>query len=130
MLPSLPWVFIRSALVGLVATAGDLGTLAFLVHVVGLTPVQANVPGLLVGVTIQYVGNKYVAFGDSSKDHVRQGGLFLLVEAGTLILNSVGFHLLVTQTAIPYLLARLLVTLVVYCGFSFPLWGRIFKTRG
>ena len=124
-----PWVFIRSALVGLVATAADVGALALLIQVVGLSPVQANVPALLVGIGIQYVGNKYVAFGDRSNDHVRQGALFLLVEAGTILLNVAGFHLLVTRTAIPYWLVRPIVTCAVYCGFSFPLWAKIFKPR-
>lgn len=125
----LPWTFVRSALVGLVATAADIGTLAFLIRLVGLTPVQANVPGLLVGLAIQYVGNKYLAFRDMSNDHLRQGGLFLVVEAGTLVLNVTGFHLLVTLTPLPFYLARPLVTAVVYCGFSFPLWTRIFRAR-
>lgn len=127
--PRLPWTLIRSALVGLVATAADVGTLALLIRGLGFSPVGANVPALLVGVAVQYLGNKYVAFRDRSRDHVRQGSRFLLVEAGTFLLNSAGFHLLVTQTALPFTAARLIVALTVYCGFSFPLWARIFRPR-
>lgn len=118
----------RSALVGLAATAADVGTLALLIQVVGLTPVQANAPALVVGVTIQYLGNKYLAFRDTSANHLRQGGLFVLVEIGTFLLNVGGFHLLVTRTPVPFYLARPLVALAVYCGFSFPLWARIFRS--
>ena len=125
----LPWTFIRSALVGIVATVVDVGALALLIHVAGLTPVQANVPALVLGVVIQYLGNKYIAFGDPSRNHLRQGGLFLLVEAGTMLLNVLGFHLLVTLTPLPYYVVRPVVTLAVYCGFSFPLWTRIFRRR-
>ncbi len=124
-----PWTFIRSALVGVVATAADLGTLWLLIRGLGVPPVGANVPALLVGVTVQYLGNKYVAFRDMSRDHLRQGSRFLLVEAGTFLLNSAGFHVLVTQTALPFYAARLVVALAVYSGFSFPLWARIFRTR-
>lgn len=125
----LPWTFIRSVAVGLVATAADIGTLALLINVAGLSAVQANVPALIVGIAFQYLGNKYFAFQDQSKDHLRQGALFTLVEAGTILLNIVGFHLLVTLTPIPYYLVRPLVTLSVYCGFSYPLWKKVFAPR-
>ena len=120
-------VFVRSVLVGLVATAVDVGALVLLIHVGGLSPAIANVPALLLGVLLQYLGNKHLAFGDRSKDHLRQGGLFALVELGAVLLNAAGFHVLVTATPIPYGLARLLVTLAVYCAFSYPLWTRIFS---
>lgn len=119
--------FVRSVLVGLVATAVDVGALLVLVQLGGLSPVAANVPALLLGVLLQYLSNKYVAFRDPSPDHLRQGGLFALVEVGTLALNAAGFHLLVTLTPVPCALARPIVTLVVYCLFSYPLWTRIFS---
>ena len=121
-------VLLRSAAVGIVATGVDIGALFVLIEGLGVPAVWANVPTLLLGMAVQYVGNKYLAFGDTSPDHVRQGGLFLLVGLGTLLLSAVGFHLLVTLTPIPYGLARPLVALVVYLGFSFPLWRLIFKS--
>lgn len=121
--------FVRSVLVGLVATAVDVGALCVLVHLGGLSPLAANVPALLLGVLLQYLGNKYLAFRDPSPDHLRQGGLFALVEVGTLLLNAAGFHVLVTSTRVPYALARPIVTLAVYCLFSYPLWARIFSGR-
>lgn len=119
--------FVRSMLVGLVATAVDVGALFVLIHLLGLTPVAANVPALLLGVFLQYVGNKYLAFRDPSPDHLRQGGLFALIEIGTLLLNAAGFHVLLTMTTVPYALARPTVTLAVYCLFSYPLWARLFS---
>ena len=123
-------MLLRSAAVGIVATAVDVGALFLLIEGLGIPAVWANVPTLTLGMAVQYVGNKYVAFRDTSRDHLRQGGLFLLVGIGTLLLSAVGFHLLVTLTTIPFGLARPLVALVVYLAFSFPLWGRIFKTAG
>lgn len=119
--------FVRSVLVGLVATAVDVGALFVLVHLAGLSPAAANVPALLLGVLLQYLGNKHLAFADRTSDHLRQGGLFALVEVGTLALNAAGFHVLVTLTRVPYVLARPIVTLAVYCLFSYPLWARIFS---
>lgn len=120
-------VFLRSVGVGLLATGVDVAILLLLVHVAGITAAQANIPALLVGVSVQYFGNKYVAFGDRSSDHLRQGSLFAIVEGGTLGLNAVGFHLLVTLTSVPFPLARIGVALAVYVAVSFPLWRLIFR---
>jgi putative flippase GtrA len=123
------WVLVRSSLIGLVATLTDLGSLFVLVHGLGLTPAQANVLSLLPGLLVQFFGNKYFAFGDRSRALLRQGGLFALVEFGAFLLNVLVFHLIVTLSALHYILARVLGTALVYLGFSFPLWGLIFRTR-
>jgi putative flippase GtrA len=105
----------RSAAVGLVATISDLATLTLLVHVAGLS---------------KRVGNKYFAFEDSSKKIVKQGSLFLLIEAVAFGLNVLLFDLLVTLTPIHEILARLLGTNITYLGFSFPLWSFfVFRMR-
>lgn len=117
----------RSAAVGILASAADLVVLVLLVHGCGLGPRTANLPALLVGVFIQYFGNKYWAFEDRSTDHLRQGSAFALVELGTLALNAGGFHLLVAFRVLPYPLIRVLVSLSVYLGFSYPLWRRVFR---
>jgi putative flippase GtrA len=121
--------FVLSALVGAAATVVDLVTLWVLVEVVGLSPAIANVPALVLGVGAQFAGNKYLAFGDRSKDLLRQGGLFALVEAGALVLNALLFHALVSWSPLPYLAARLASSSLVYFAYSYPLWGRIFSTR-
>lgn len=119
-------VLTRSALVGVVATAIDLATLALLIDVLGVAPVAANIPALIVGVAAQFVGNKYYAFNDRSRDLARQGARFLAVEMGALALNALTFHLVVTLTPAAPLAARLVSSSLVYFGFSYPLWGRIF----
>lgn len=114
----------RSALVGLAATAADMLALVVLVQVLGLPPTVANVPALLAGVAVQFFGNKHFAFRDPSRDHVRQGALFAVVEAGALLLNALAFHVLVQ--ALPYPVARAVGSALVYFVYSYPLWGRIF----
>lgn len=118
--------FLRSTLVGAAATLGDLAALTLLVEVFGLLPAVANVPALLLGVGVQFAGNKWFAFQNRSRDYVRQGLQFAAVEAGTIALNAIAFHVLVTATPIPYAIARLLGTALVYVAFSYPLWKRIF----
>ena len=117
----------RSLLVGAAATVADLGSLALLVHVLSVAPELANVPSLLAGLLVQFVGNKWFAFRDTSRDLLRQGGLFAVVEVGALTLNAVAFHLLAVVGPLPPLVARLVGSAVVYVGFSYPLWRRIFR---
>jgi putative flippase GtrA len=118
--------FLKSSLVGAIATVVDLAVLALLVELVGLHPGAANVPALLLGVAIQFAGNKWFAFGDRRRELLSQGLRFMAVEAGTLALNAVLFQLLIAIAPLPYLLARLVATAAVYLGFSYPLWARIF----
>jgi len=125
--PSSRWTLVRSAAVGIVATLVDLGALWALVHGAGLHPALANVPALALGLAVQFTGNKLYAFRDRSRDLARQGARFAAVEAGAFALNALAYHLLVMFTPVPYPLARLFGSSLVYFGFSFPLWGRIFR---
>jgi putative flippase GtrA len=117
------WVLIRSGLVGLFATASDLGSLMLLIHVAGLSKRAANIPSLLPGLVIMFVGNKFFAFEDRTKAIVKQGSLFFLIEMAAFTLNVLLFDLLVTNTPIHEILARLVGTNIVYLGFSFPMWS-------
>jgi putative flippase GtrA len=110
--------------VGVAATLADLATLAVLCDVLGLPPRAANVPALVVGVVVQFVGNKLFAFRDRSPAWLEQGARFVLVEAGAFALNALAFAVLCT--ALPYIAARLVGTALVYALYSYPMWRRIF----
>jgi putative flippase GtrA len=118
---------LRSAGVGLVATIADLLALLLLVQVADLPPAVANVPALLIGIAVQFLGNKLVAFREPSRAWGRQGALFMLVEAGALTLNALLFHMVVTATPVPYAAARVASSSFVYFAYSYPLWGLVFR---
>ncbi len=118
----------RSCIVGIVATLVDLAVLHLLVRG-GVPATVANVPSLLLGVTLQFLGNKHWAFADRSRDLLRQSTLFAAVEAGTFVLNAAAFHALVAWARVPYLAARPIATFAVYALFSYPLWARIFRPQ-
>jgi putative flippase GtrA len=124
------WILFRSCLVGLLATASDLGSLMLLIHGAGWPKRAANIPSLMPGLLIQFIGNKYFAFEDRSKAIVKQGSLFLVIEAAAFGLNVLLFDLLLTLTPIHEVPARLLGTNIVYLGFSFPLWSIFVFRRG
>ncbi len=119
----------RSLAVGAAATVADLGSLALMVHVLSWRPEVANVPSLMLGLVVQFVGNKLWAFRDGRRDLVRQGAAFAAVEAVALTLNALAFHGLVVFTSAPALVARLVGSAAVYVGFSYPMWRRIFVPR-
>jgi len=120
---------IRGAGVGVAATVVDLVVLAVLVELVGLAPTVANVPALIAGAAVQFVGCRHLVFRASAGSLARQLVGFAVTEAGTLVLNGVAFHLLVTLSPVPYALARPFGTFLVFVGFSYPLWRLVFRTR-
>lgn len=120
---------LRSIGVGGIATGADLLVLAVAVSGFGVGARIASIPALLVGIAVQFVGNKWFAFEDRSRAWVKQGALFLAVEAAGLIANAVVYDLLIQHSTIPYLLARLISTSLVYFGICLPLWSLIFRPR-
>lgn len=120
---------LRSSGVGLLATLTDWVTLATLVSICGLHPKSANLPALALGIAVQFVGNKLVAFRDRSKDWLRQAALFLCVETLGFTLNAIAFDVLVTHTALPYLLCRIATTTLVYFAVCLPLWTFVFQKQ-
>ena len=118
--------FMRSVLIGVLSTGIDLLALSLLIGA-GLSPRVANVPALLAGLAMQFVGNKWFAFRDRSRRLVRQGAAFALVETVALTGNAAAFDLLVTQTPLSPLVARLIGSAVVYLAISYPMWRLIFR---
>lgn len=119
----------RSAVIGAFASLADLGALGAAVAS-GVDPLVANVPALLLGLVIQFVGNKWFAFRDASPRVGRQLALFSVVEVVALILSAAIFHVAVAGLGAPALLARVAASALVYFGFSLQMWRHIFTPRG
>lgn len=117
----------RSALVGVLATATDLAVLAALASGAGLGPRLASPVALTLGLGVQFVGNKLFAFEDRRRAWLKQGSLFLAVEALSFALNLFLFDVAVRAVpAVPYVVVRAACQALVYFGVSLPLWSRIF----
>lgn len=115
--------------IGGLATLVDLGLLVVFVELLGLSPEAANVPALLGGAVVQFVGCRELVF-KQGKRSVRSTLLpFALVEVGTLLLNAFLFVALVRLLPVPYAALRLLTTFVVFVGFSFPAWHWVFAPK-
>lgn len=120
---------LRSMLVGLAATLADLAALTALVELCGVVPTIANVPSLLVGAMVQFLGCRSFVFPKNDARWIAQLVGFAAAEAGTLTLNGILFFLLVRFSLVPYALARPLGTFLVFVGFSYPAWKRIFTAK-
>ena len=121
--------FLTSLLTGGAATLVDFIVLTGLVELLQVSPSRANIPSLLAGAAIQFVGNRHMVFKAGHLAVRPQLLGFIVVEIGTFALNALGFHLLVKLTGVPYPIARLLCSFVVFATFSYPLWKRVFATK-
>jgi putative flippase GtrA len=117
----------RSAVVGLVATTLDFIVLVTLVSGLGLPPRIASLPALSLGIAAQFIGNKWFAFRDPSRDLFRQAAGFLGIEALGFACNAICFDRLLVLTHFPYVVCRVLSTSIVYFGVCLPLWSRLFS---
>ena len=124
----------RAFLAGAAATLADLAVLTALVSALGLAPRVANVPALIVGGVVNFLGNRHFAFRASSGSLPRQAALYTLVELVALALNGVLFD--VAMRALPghgagpvYLLVRLVTSHIVFLLWSYPLWRLVFRVQ-
>lgn len=118
---------IRSAGVGVVATVVDLMSLAWMVHALHVSPRVASAPALLLGVLVQFVGNKSLAFRDRDPRWAPQAARFFAVEAVAFAANLALFDLATRAVPLPAVLLRVVTTSAVYFGLCLPLWSRIFS---
>ena len=121
--------FFRASGVGILASVLDLAVLTLLVRGFGFSAQEANVPALLCGAVVQFAGSRHVVFGAAHRDLRPQLARFALAELGTLALNALGFALLTHFTPLPFPLARLAATLLVFVCFSYPAWTRVFRSQ-
>jgi putative flippase GtrA len=121
---------VRSGGAGALAAGTDLATLTLLVQMVGVAPRVASIPALTLGAVVMFFGQKYLAFQSGGKPSARELFLFALVQAGGLALTAGLFDLalcLVPFLVTHYVVARLVVTNLVWLAYSFPLWHWVFK---
>jgi putative flippase GtrA len=120
----------RSTLVGGAATAVDLLVLFTCMQALGWSARAANVPALIAGGLVNFHGNRTFAFRATHGSLPRQAALFVLAELITLGLNGVLFDFAMRAApagAISALAIRLVVQNIVFVGWSFPVWRRVFR---
>lgn len=123
---------LRSLLSGGAATLADLLVLTLLVAIAHVDPRIANVPALLAGGIVQFIGNRRFAFRADREPMGPQLAGFVVVEGVALALNGVLFDLAMRHLhahpdwAIP---VRLVTSHLVFLVWSFPLWHLVFNKK-
>jgi putative flippase GtrA len=126
-------VLARSMLASGAATLTDQGALLFAVAVLGVPARMASVPALVLAGVVNFLGNRSFAFRDGGGRLGRQAPRFALVQLASIALNALLFDLgmrALAGHANAYWALRLAVNSVVYLGWSFPMFGRVFRSEG
>ncbi|MBS2017876.1 MAG: GtrA family protein [Deltaproteobacteria bacterium] len=128
-----PLRVVRAFLAGAAATLADLAVLTLLVSAFGVAPRIANVPALLAGGIVNFLGNRHFAFKAAQGSLAKQATLYTLVELVALALNGVLFDLAMRLPFVaPHAAAwvvpvRLVTSHLVFLAWSYPLWRLVFK---
>lgn len=123
---------LRAGVAGIAATGSDLATLALLVSVLHFDPRVANLPALLVGGVVNFVGNRHFAFRAQLGGLGKQAVGYAAVELVALALNGLLYDAVlraVPGAAHLYWLVRLATSHVVFLCWSYPLWRLVFRVR-
>jgi putative flippase GtrA len=108
--------------VGLLSTAVNLATLGGLIEWLQWSREAANIPSMLLGSAVQFVGHRHFVFRAKGGKLSRQGSLFLAGEGVGLVLNLLGFWVAAQVSAMHYTVLRLVVSFVVFVFFNYPFW--------
>jgi putative flippase GtrA len=100
-----------------------------LTELAAVSPRVASIPALVLSSIVMFFGQKYLAFAGRGAPTGRELGWFALVQAGGLVLTAGLFDLAVRLVPFlfeHYVLARVVVTNLVWLGYSFPLYHLVF----
>ena len=122
--------FLKAQAASLAGTAVDFLVTIGCVEGLHAWPVAATMLGNVAGgLTNFYLGRHHV-FQVSHHRATSQGGRYLLVWTGSLLLNAGGLYLLTSGAHTNYLLGKIVVSLLVAVGFNYPLQLHfVFRTK-
>ncbi|HUJ59048.1 MAG TPA: GtrA family protein [Kofleriaceae bacterium] len=109
---------------GVAATAVDVATLVLSVHR-GVPVALAAFLGAAAGAVVCFALNKHVAFRDRAKVTWQQVGRFGGVAVATALLMALAMQLFAVELAIPYLVAKLVCSVLVFVAWSYPAQRRL-----
>jgi putative flippase GtrA len=130
------WAFrlVRSGAAGILATLAQFGTLWSLVSFAGTSPVKANLPALVFGSAVMFLGQKYFVYeARAAKTLWRETVLYAIVQVVGIGLTDwlyKNFLAFSPRLEAHYVIAGLIVNNLVWLVYFVPAWHFIFKRRG
>lgn len=116
--------FLKHQVGAVVATVVDFGTMIALVSGAGLLPAAGTAVGASAGAVTNFTLGRLWIFEARAGRTRDQAMRYAAVSAASLLLNTLGEHLLATILGVPYVLARVIVAVLVSVGWNFPLHRR------
>lgn len=111
--------FFRAQVTALVATATDFTILIFFKEILGMWYMLAVVIGTLAGGFVGFMLGRYWAFISTEVKSIIQAKKYLVVTAGSFLLNVFGVYLMVEGLHFQYIIAKVIVAVIVGIGFNF-----------
>ena len=111
--------FFRAQVTAIVATATDFTVMIFFKEFLGSWYMVAVVIGTLVGGFVGFMLGRYWAFISTEMRSVKQAKKYLVVMAGSFLLNVGGVFLMVETLHFQYIVAKVVVAIIVGIGFNF-----------
>jgi putative flippase GtrA len=124
----MPRQIAAAGLAGLGATGVDVSALIVQVHhgvPVALAAFVAAALGAVAGFTL----GKYVAFRDRSPLSLAQLVRFAVVALGTALLVAGCMELIAVQLHVPYLIAKVICSVIVFAAWTYPAQRRLVFRR-
>jgi putative flippase GtrA len=121
MTTSIPRTLPRSIITSLITTALDFAVLTGAVELFHVHYVLATWMGTVVGSLSNFSINKHWAFRGSPLPLRNQLLRFVLVQAGSSGLQTLGVWLITRYGGLPYLVSKTIVAALVALGWNYPM---------
>ena len=104
------------AIFGLLTTVINLGSFYIMNTILHWNENISNIIAIILAVLVAYVTNKDLVFHSEAKElkeKIREFFKFILGRAFTMVIEMLGFYLLYTICAMPMLVAKCIITVIV-----------------
>ena len=115
------WEAVRHATTSIMATIVDYMTMIVLVSLAGMRPVPATAIAASAGAVTSFTFSRYFTYHATHVAAGHQMWRFILVSGSSLGLNTLGEYLLHDRVGLQYILARVITSLTVSCGWNYPM---------
>jgi putative flippase GtrA len=115
------WEAVRHATTSIMATIVDYLTMIVLVSFAGMRPVPATAIAASAGAVTSFTFSRYFTYHATHVAAGHQMWRFVLVSGSSLGLNTLGEYLLHDRVGLQYILARVITSLTVSCGWNYPM---------
>lgn len=114
-------VFIKAQLSSLLATTIDFLVTIVLVETVGVNYLTSTIAGAFAGGITNFIINKYWSFNKKYNGLKIEGKKYIVVWIASIILNAIGSNCLVKILEVPYLISKIIISIIIGASFNYQL---------